>query len=67
MYGGWIEYAVLWTNSLGFIWDIKTFLRGIITEFDRKVEFQNHLFGWIRFEKRFFSITTTKNVTKILQ
>ena len=23
MYGSWTEYAVLWTNSLGFIWDIK--------------------------------------------
>ena len=22
MYGRWTEYAVLWTNSLGFIWDI---------------------------------------------
>ena len=22
MYGSWAEYAVLWTNSLGFIWDI---------------------------------------------
>ena len=22
MYGGWSEYAVLWTNSLGFIWDV---------------------------------------------
>ena len=25
MYGSWTEYAVLWTNSLGFIWDIKRF------------------------------------------
>ena len=23
MYGGWTEYAVLWTNYLGFIWEIK--------------------------------------------
>jgi len=22
MYGGWTEYAVLWINFLGFIWDI---------------------------------------------
>ena len=21
MYGGWTEYAVLWTNFLGFIWE----------------------------------------------
>ena len=28
---------------------ISHFLRCIITEFDRKVDFQNHLFGWIRF------------------
>ena len=32
----------------------KTILRRIFTEFDRKVEFQNHLFVWIRFENRFF-------------
>ena len=32
----------------------KTILRRIFTEFDRKVDFQNHLFGWIRFENRFF-------------
>ena len=27
----------------------KTILRRIFTEFDRKVVFQNHLFGWKRF------------------
>ena len=30
----------------------KTILRRIFTEFDHKVDFQNHLFGWIRFENR---------------
>ena len=23
MYSGWTEYVVLWTDVLGFIWDIK--------------------------------------------
>ena len=32
----------------------KTILRRIFTEFDRKVDFENHLFEWIRFENRFF-------------
>ena len=32
----------------------KTFLRCIITEFDRKGDFKSHLFGWIRFENLFF-------------
>ena len=41
----------------------------MITEFERKVEVQNHPFGWLRFENRFFNdkITMTKNVKKILQ
>ena len=41
---------------------IKTILRLIFTEFDRKTDFQNHLFGWIRFENRFllnYQITVT--------
>ena len=32
----------------------KTILRYIFTEFDRKVDFQNNLFGRIRFEHGFF-------------
>ena len=28
----------------------------IITEFESKVNFQNHPFGWVRFENRFSSI-----------
>ena len=32
----------------------KTILRRIFTEFDLKVDFQNHPFGWIRFENRGF-------------
>ena len=41
----------------------------IFTEFDRKVDFQNHLFGWILFENRFFKLLNKddKNVTKFLQ
>ena len=31
----------------------KTNLQRIFTEFDRKVDFQNHEFGWIRFENCF--------------
>ena len=33
----------------------ETILRRIFTEFDRKVDFQNYLFGWIRFENCFFN------------
>ena len=55
MYGGWTEYAVFWTNFLGFIKDIKkAILWRIFTKFDRKVDFQIHLFGGIRIENRFF-------------
>ena len=32
----------------------KTILRRIFTEFNRKVNFQNHLFGLIRFEIMFY-------------
>ena len=28
----------------------------MFTEFDRKVEFQIHLFGWIHFENRFLKL-----------
>ena len=31
-----------------------TILRRIFTAFDRKVAFQNYIFGWIRFENRLF-------------
>ena len=34
----------------------KTILRRIYTEFDRKVDFQNYLFGWICFENCFFKL-----------
>ena len=47
----------------------KTFLRRIFTEFERKVDVQNHEFGWVRFQNRFFKnyqIATTKNIVKIL-
>ena len=30
------------------------FPRCIITEFERKVDVQNHEFGWVRFQNRFF-------------
>ena len=32
----------------------KTFPRCIITEFERKVDVQNHQFEWVRFQNRFF-------------
>ena len=38
MYGSWTENAVLWRNILGFIWDIKSVLMIIITEFENKVD-----------------------------
>ena len=34
----------------------KTILLRIFTEFDRKVDFQNHLFGWISFDNWFFKL-----------
>ena len=50
MYGGWTKYVrSIVDNFLGFIWDNKTFLRRIFTEFERKVDAQNHEFGWVRF------------------
>ena len=37
----------------------------IITEFERKVDVQNHSFGWLRFEIFLnYQITRTKNVIK---
>ena len=46
------------------------FPRRLITEFERKVDVQNHQFGWVRFENRFSknsTTTTIKFVVKILQ
>ena len=39
------------------------------TEFEGKGEFQNHLFGWIRFENRFLKLLNSddKNILQILQ
>ena len=45
----------------------KTILRRIIMQFDREIDFQNHLFEWIHFENCYFYITTSKNVTENLQ
>ena len=42
----------------------------IITEFECKVYVQNHEFGWVRFQNRFFincEQTMTKNRVKIQQ
>ena len=39
----------------------------LITEFKEKFDVQNHPFGWLRFENRYFlncKIMTTKNVNK---
>ena len=33
----------------------KTILKCIFSKFDRKVDFQNNLFWWTRFENRFFN------------
>ena len=51
MYGSWTENVVLWRNFIGFIWDA---LMMYITEFEHKVDVQNHPFGWVRFENGFF-------------
>ena len=34
----------------------ETFLRRIFTEFERKVDVQNHEFGWVRFQNRFLKL-----------
>ena len=49
MYGGWTEYAVLWTIFL-------TFLRRIFTEFERKVYVQKPEFGWNDFKIGFLKL-----------
>ena len=54
MYDSWTKNVVLWRNFLGFIWDMQNVLMIIITEFERKVDLQNHPFVWLRFENRFF-------------
>ena len=58
MYEGWTEYVVLRPNSLGFIWNIKRFYDVYLLYyyFERKVKVQNHEFGWVRFQNRFFLI-----------
>ena len=47
----------------------KTFLRRIFTDFGRKVDVQNHEFGWVRVQNRFFKLLNnnekySKNYTK---
>ena len=41
----------------------------MITEFESEVDFQNHLFEWLRFENCFFELLNIydKNISKILQ
>jgi len=53
------EYA-LWTIFLGFMRH-KTFLWLIITEFERKVDVQNRVFGWVRFQNHFLKIIINDN------
>ena len=42
---------------------VKRFKRCIITEFQRKVDFQNHPFGWVRFENRFLKLSNINDAT----
>ena len=56
MYGGCTEGVVLWTIFLDSFETYKTFLRRIITEFERKVDVQNHEFGVTFPESIFFII-----------
>ena len=51
----------MWTNSFGFVLDIKMFPRCISTEFDHKVDVQNHEFGWVRFQNRFLKLLNNDN------
>ena len=47
MYGSWTDNVILWRNFLlGFNWHF--------TDFERKVDIQQHQFKWLRFEN--FSI-----------
>ena len=52
------------TGVLGFIWDIKKkFPRCIITEFERKVDVQNHEFWWEHIsEKKFVNISMLESI-----
>ena len=47
-------YGKIWRNFLWCVWDLETFYLGIIIEFERKVDVQDFLFGWLRFENRYF-------------
>ena len=53
MYGGKTESVKLWRTLFKDSFE-KTFLRLIFTEFERRVDVQNHEFGWIRFQNRIF-------------
>ena len=63
MYSGLTEYVQYCGQTFQDTFETyKTILQRIFAEFDRKVDFRNHLFGWIRFENRFL-----QNLQLILQ
>ena len=55
MYGMVVELSMQYCGQIlqDSFETYKPFLWCIITEFDRKVDYQNHLFGWKRFENSF--------------
>ena len=65
MQGSWTEYLVLWTNSLGFIWDIWNFLN-IFKSWVWAQSRRSKSYFWVDTSSEFYEITTT-NVNKILQ
>jgi len=54
MYGSWTENVEKFFRIQ--FRDIKMFSWCIKTVFERKVDFQNHPFGWLHFENKSFKI-----------
>ena len=50
----WMYVVYCGQISLDAFDTFKTFLRRIFTEFESKVNVQNHKFGWVHFQNRFF-------------
>ena len=70
MYGGYTEYVLCSIVDKFFRIHLrhKTFLRRLFTEFECKVDVQNHEFGLVCFQNWFFKLLDNddKNVNKIL-
>ena len=54
MYVSQNEYVALWKKIQDSFEIYQTFSRCTITEFEWKFDVQNHEFGWVRIQNRFF-------------